>query len=165
MEFVKRKSNRLPNYDYSQSGAYFITICVNDRMPVLSEVIVGANCVRPSKIGLVVENEIKILNGTYKNVHVDKYVIMPNHIHMILILDESIGRTQFAPTLSRIVKQFKGSITKKIGKSIWQRSFYDFVIRTERDYLIRWQYIDENPARWEEDKLYKEYLKKIMAQR
>jgi len=75
---------------------------------------------------------------------------MPNHIHMLITIDTS-GRTQFAPTVSRIVKQFKGSITKQIGYSIWQKSFHDHVVRNEEDYLHIWKYIDENPAMWTED--------------
>ena len=115
----KRKNNRLSNYDYSQNGAYFITICTKDKNPLLW--CVGANCVRPllSNIGQLVENEISVLSKTYDGVDVDKFIIMPNHIHMIITIDCGGGRTQFAPTISRIIKQFKGIITKQIGLSIW----------------------------------------------
>lgn len=116
---------------------------------------VGANCVRPleqlplSKIGIVVENEIHKLNTIYENIKVDKYQIMPNHIHLIIfIYEDSNGRTQFAPTISRIIKQFKGSITKQIGFSIWQKSFYDRVIRNEKEYQSVWNYIHNNPLKY-----------------
>lgn len=116
-----RKKNRLENYDYASCGAYFVTICI-----ALSDIClwetVGANCVRPklSNIGKVVSQKIKKLDTIYSNVIVNKYCIMPDHIHMILlILPDENGRTQFAPTLSRVVKQFKGAITKQIGFSIW----------------------------------------------
>ena len=109
---------------------------------------VGANYVRPleqlplSKIGIVIENEIYKLNTVYENIKVDKYQIMPNHIHLIIfIYEDSNGRTQFAPTISRIIKQFKGSITKQIGFSIWQKSFYDRIIRNEKEYQSVWNYI------------------------
>ncbi len=74
---------------------------------------------------------------------------MPDHIHLIVFIapDES-GRTQFAPTLLRTIKQFKGSITKQIGFSIWQKSFYDKIIRSERGYQEVCGYIDENPLEW-----------------
>ncbi len=62
----------------------------------------------------------------------------------------------FAPTVSRIIKQMKGYVSKKIGKSVWQKSFYDHVIRNENDYLEIWQYIDSNPAKWTDDKFYHE---------
>ena len=116
---------------------------------------VGANCVRPldqlplSKIGLVIENEIYKLNTVYENIKVDKYQIMPNHIHLIIfIYEDSNGRTQFAPTISRIIKQFKGSITKQIGFSIWQKSFYDRIIRNEKEYQSVWNYIHNNPLKY-----------------
>ena len=116
---------------------------------------VGANCVRPldqlplSKIGIVIENEIYKLNTVYENIKVDKYQIMPNHIHLIIfIYEDSNGLTQFAPTISRIIKQFKGSITKQIGFSIWQKSFYDRIIRNEKEYQSVWNYIHNNPLKY-----------------
>ena len=73
---------------------------------------------------------------------------MPNHIHLMLVLNNDSGRPQVAPTLSRIIQQFKGSVSKKIGKSIWQKGFYDHIIRDEIDYFRHLQYIEENPAKW-----------------
>lgn len=138
MDLPKRKNIRLNDYNYSSNGAYFITICTKNKENLLWK-NVGANCVRPldqlplSKIGIVIENEIYKLNTVYENIKVDKYQIMPNHIHLIIfIYEDSNGRTQFAPTISRIIKQFKGSITKQIGFSIWQKSFYDR-INTKRE--------------------------------
>jgi len=153
-ELPVRKNIRLEGYDYSQDGCYHITICVKDRHEMLGR-IVGTNCVRPllSDIGNVVETEISNVSGIYDSVYIDKYVIMPNHIHMIVRI-ESDGRTQFVPTISRIIKQFKGAITKKIGYSIWQARFHDHIIRNEAEYQTRWHYIDENPARWAEDEYY-----------
>jgi putative transposase len=102
-----------------------------------------------SKIGIVIENEIYKLNTVYENIKVDKYQIMPNHIHLIIfIYEDSNGRTQFAPTISRIIKQFKGSITKQIGFSIWQKSFYDRIIRNENEYQSVWNYIHNNPLKY-----------------
>jgi len=155
-----RRPNRLTDYDYSQNNAYFITLCVEKRVQLLGEIkfnddVVGANCVRPSlsSIGQIIENEILSFNSIYEFVYIGKYVIMPNHIHMIIIIDRE-GRTQFAPTISTIVKQFKGSITKQIGKSIWQKSFYDHIIRNQKDYDRVWQYIENNPFEWELDEYY-----------
>lgn len=154
MDLPKRKNIRLHDYNYSSNGAYFITICTKNKENLLWK-NVGANCVRPleqlplSKIGIVVENEIHKLNTVYENIKVDKYQIMPNHIHFIIfIYEDSNGRTQFAPTISRIVKQFKGSITKQIGFSIWQKSFYDRIIRNEKEYQEVWNYIHNNPLKY-----------------
>ena len=152
-EFRQRKDIRLKNYNYSSAGRYFITICVKDKHEMLGK-IVGANCVRPclSEIGNIVECEILKLSKIYEAVSVDKYVIMPNHIHMILVINNNIhGRTQFAPTISQIIKQFKGSITKQIGYSIWQKSFHDHIIRNEAEYQKIRKYIETNPLKWEED--------------
>lgn len=154
MNFKTRKPNRLKNYDYSQNGVYFITVCVKNRNPILSYIPVGANCVRLSKIGKVVEEEINNISKIYANVTVENYVIMPNHIHLLVFIDRFSGRTQFAPTISRIIKQFKGVITKRLGKSIWQKGFYDHIIRDEYDFQIRWQYIEDNPYRWCEDYMF-----------
>jgi len=144
-ELPTRKNIRLKDYDYSQNGAYFVTMCIKNRHHILwdEESIVGANRVRPklSNIGNVVNYEINKINTVYENVNIDKFVIMPNHIHMIIFvknndcyLAESCGRTRFAPTISRIIKQTKGLVTKQIGYSIWQKSFYDHIIRNEEEY-------------------------------
>lgn len=156
----KRKQNRLNGYDYSSCGAYFITICTKDKQKLFWN-NVGANCVRPneqlplSEIGGIVDNEIQKIGAIYNGVTVDKYVVMPNHIHMIImILSDECGRTQFAPTISRVIKQFKGSITKQIGFSVWQRSYHDHIIRCQTDYDEIWRYIDENPLKWDTDCYY-----------
>ena len=79
----------------------------------------------------------------------DKYCIMPDHLHFLLFIDcDEDGRTQFAPTLSRVIKQFKGSITKQLGRPIWQKSFYDKIIDSEEGYCEAWRYIDENPLKY-----------------
>ena len=86
-----------------------------------------------------------------KTIKLDKLVIMPNHIHMILIIDK-----ETSVTVSRVIKQFKEYITKQIGESIWQKSYYDHIIRNEKDYLRIWKYIDENILKWSLDKYYSE---------
>jgi len=88
---------------------------------------------------------------------IDKYVIMPNHVHMIIklsVVQEENGRPMAAPTISRIVNQFKGSVSKQIEYSLWQKLFHDHIIRDEAEYQKIWRYIDENPSRWTEDSYY-----------
>lgn len=157
---IKRKPNRLENYDYSQNGAYFITICTKDKEPILSQISVGATIGRPTikltNIGKYVDDAINEIHKHYEDVYVDNYIIMPNHIHILIRIDSS-GRPMVAPTISRIVQQFKGVISKRIGKSIWQKLYYDHIIRDEIDYMTKWQYIDENPIKWAEDELYQPY--------
>ena len=168
----KRKDIRLKNYDYSSPGAYFVTICMENRKnyfwkgsidpQTFKWCSVGANCVRPqnlplSKIGKIVLDELERWNQTYPAVTLYSYVIMPKHLHiMVIISADEYERPQVAPTVERMVKQFKGAITKKIGKPIWQKSFIEHVIRNIKDYETRLNYIYENPIRWYYDELYTE---------
>ena len=96
----------------------------------------------------------------YPNVFVDKFVIMPNHIHMILTLRKDCGRTMCAPTsplsVSRIIRGMKESVTKAVGFPLWQKSYHDHIIRSAADYRRIWEYIDTNPAQWREDCYYGE---------
>ena len=152
-EQPKRKSNRIKNYDYAYPGAYFITVCTANREKIFWTDCRGELCspanVQLSYIGIIVDKEIQKLNTVYDAVRVDKYCIMPDHIHMILLIyTDADGRTQFAPTISRVIKQFKGSITKQIGRPIWQKSFYDHGIRNQHDYDEIWQYIENNPLKY-----------------
>ena len=171
-ELPKRKDIRLKNYDYSSPGAYFVTICTENRKnyfwngsidpQTFKWCSVGANCVRPqnlplSKIGKIVLDELERWNQTYPAVTLYSYVIMPNHLHiMVIISADEYGRPQVAPTVERMVKQFKGAITKKVGNPIWQKSFIEHVIRNIKDYEARLNYIYENPIRWYYDELYTE---------
>ena len=169
-ELPKRKANRLPTYDYAQSGAYFITICTQDRQEILwadndLETVedVGAHSVRPqrsphlSQAGKVVEDAILQIHAHYPAVQLEKYAIMPNHVHLLLMIQrEQGGRTLCAPTLSLVIKQMKENVTKHLGHSIWQKSFHDHVIRTQYGFEMIWQYIDANPQNWHKDCFYKE---------
>lgn len=159
MQKPERKKNRLSGYDYASCGAYFITICTNRRQHLFWN-NVGATCGRPptspplSPIGEVVRDEILCLDETYEAVQLDHYCIMPNHIHLLLLIrSDADGRPQVAPTISRIIQQFKGAVTKKVGHAIWQKSFHDHIIRNREDYLTVWRYIDENPLKWHLDSL------------
>lgn len=149
----KRKPIRIENYDYSTPGAYFITICTTNREKLFWSDRSGELCspinIPLSDIGKIVDNEIQKLHTVYDVVSVDKYCIMPDHIHFILsISTDENGRTQFAPTISRAIKQFKGSVTKQVGKPIWQKSFYEHGIRNQQDYNEIWEYIENNPIKY-----------------
>lgn len=158
MELPKRKPNRLKNFDYSSAGAYFVTICTEDRKCLLGK-IVGEDIILPnyrvqlSRYGKTVDNAIKNISAHYENVTVDKYVIMPNHVHLILMFENS-GRIISSPTVSTVVGQMKRYASKEAGISLWQRSFHDHVIRNEEDYLKIWEYIEYNACKWKEDCFY-----------
>ncbi len=157
-----RKSNRFKNYDYSTEGAYFVTICTKDRAQILCDIVGEGLCALPSinltPIGEIVRESIDYINN-YDNITIDKYVIMPNHIHMILI--KSGGHGDPPLPIYDVIGRFKSYTDSKYKSRghgdpplLWQRSFYDHVIRDEKDYLKIWDYIDTNPARWQEDKYY-----------
>ncbi|WHP07352.1 MULTISPECIES: transposase [Acinetobacter] len=165
----QRKSNRLMGYDYSQNGAYFITVCIQDRQTLLGEISVKSNPTHPedtavlipSELGRLVIQETEKLMTIYSHITLDCYVIMPNHVHMIIAIDnvayheQMPYKTLVLPTVSRIIKQWKGVITKKAGFSPWQKSFHDHIIRNTRDYMHIREYIENNPAQWELDCFYK----------
>ena len=172
----KRKNIRLKDYDYSQAGCYFITICTKDRRCIFwkeNADAVGTHSVRPiqstytlSNTGNIVKIAIENIPKIYRHVDIDIFMIMPNHIHMIMRIEDDgrdggdgDGRTLCVPTsvtvtVSRVIKQFKEYVTKQIGFSIWQPGFHDHIIRNEPNYQRIWQYIDENPARWADDQYY-----------
>ncbi len=146
-----RKSNRFKNHDYSSSGAYFITICTKDSAPLFWSNAVGEAISLPLKyalsdVGKTVEEAIKSISLHYSNITVNKYMIMPDHIHLILLVKSiSDGRLLASPTISTVIGHFKRSVSVKLGASIWQRSFFDHVIRTKESYFKICKYIDENP--------------------
>ena len=123
---------------------------------------VGASIARPEDVrlsayGKIAEEFIRDIPNHYVVIAVDHFVIMPNHIHLLLqIHTDQDGRAMLAPTVSMVIAQMKGVITKKIGHSIWQKSFHDHVIRNQRDYEMIWNYIEGNPMKWSEDCFYTE---------
>ena len=167
MDRPVRKPTRLKRYDYSAPGAYFITICTRDRRCLLSRIVspdpssVGAAISRPqatvclSPVGETVRCAIENIPGIYPAVSVDTYVIMPNHIHMILrIRAENPGRLIAAPTISTVVGQMKRWCSRQSKIPLWQRSFYDHIVRGEAEYAEIAEYIENNPARWRADRFY-----------
>lgn len=156
-ELPKRKPNRLKEFDYSTNGAYFITICVKDRKCVLGKIVGEGLCALPkielTEIGNKVVSSIEYINNNYSNVFIDKYIVMPNHIHLIIILNNQTGG-RGNPPLPNIIGNLKSFTTKKYGKKLWQRSYYDHIIRNEDDYLNIWEYVNSNALKWAEDKFY-----------
>ncbi len=155
----KRKCNRLKNYDYSQSGHYFITICTSDKQRVLCDIVGEGLCALPSikltSIGEIVKQSIEYINNNYVGVSVDKFVIMPNHVHLIIAIQAG-GHGDPPLQVYDIIGRFKSFTDSKYDNKLWQRSFHDHIIRDEDDYLKIWSYIDSNPQKWREDKFFVE---------
>lgn len=163
-----RKSIRLKGYDYSQTGAYFVTICTYNRKCNLGKVINDE--VQLNKYGHIVENEWIKTADIRKNVELDRYVIMPNHLHAIIMLN-CRGVLQYAPTdtsgklqspsqtVGSIIRGFKSTVTKQInqlrntpGSSVWQRNYYEHIIRNEDGLNRIREYIINNPIQWQFDR-------------
>jgi REP element-mobilizing transposase RayT len=158
----------LKGYDYSRNGAYFLTLCVKDRAELLCEIVNGH--AELTEYGRIVEHEIKNIPIIRKECIVDKYVIMPNHIHMIVqivvvgdgnrpVCVEQEPRADCHPpqrpkSISNMVQGLKGAVTRRVGFSFWQRSFHDHIIRDERDYDRIAEYIENNPQNWQNDCFY-----------
>ena len=157
-----RKHTRLKDYDYSQPGAYYITVCVKNRRSILSAIVgrgLAPAVPELSSYGMIVKEELFNLEKRYDYIKVDRYVIMPNHIHVILILGEKTAGASPRPTVCDAVCAWKSLSAARCRKqnlqgALWQTSFYDHVIRDEQDYIIRAEYIENNPARWAEDEYY-----------
>ncbi len=165
-DLSERKPLRLQGYEYSQPGAYFVTICTRNRRCILSEIIVGADALggptlRLTEKGKIVEKKV-LSTERIPGFFVDKYVIMPNHVHLLLQINVEEDNGIYgpprasAPTIADAIGALKRLVNKELKENIWQRSYYEHVIRNERDYQEIWSYIDNNPAKWAEDRYYTE---------
>ena len=159
MELPKREKNRLENYDYSQEGAYFITLCTHNRQNlfILEGNRVGNDlCVVPPLQNEIIRKWIKETENKFQNIKFEKYVIMPDHIHFIInIAERHTGRSlreimQFFKTMTTndYIKNVKNGKLKPFDKKLWQKSYYDHIIRNQEDYNEKWDYIENNPKKW-----------------
>ena len=154
---------RLKRYDYANARCYFITICVKNGHELLGELVGDDAHIVPPKVmyseyGKITDQFINRINRVYTDIFVDKYVNMPNHVHMILVLKNRSG-TMWASsptqtTIPNVIRSLKILIAKKCGFSLWQRSYHDHIIRDEAEYQKIYHYIDQNPARWTKDRYY-----------
>lgn len=136
------------HYDYRMPGYYFITICTRNKDKLLWDKVSGE--INLSDFGQVVNACILDIPNHYPYTLVDKYVVMPNHVHIILqLLPNNDGKS-----VADIIGHMKQAGSTILGKSIWQKGYHDHIIRNEREYQKIWSYIDDNPARWAEDCYY-----------
>ncbi len=164
-----RRSIRLQGFDYSQPGMYYVTLTIQDREPILGSVV--GERVQLSKLGQIVQEEWLRTPIVRPGVKLDEFVIMPDHLHAIVVICEErngvsfVGANSYSPrqvtpfrspsrTVGAIIRGFKGASTKRIneqrgtpGARFWQRNYYEHIVRDERDYRRIQQYILENPIR------------------
>ena len=173
-----RRSIRLKGYDYSLEGLYFVTICVQNMECIFGEIknspLVGAGSARPfesiaqmylNEYGRIVKQCYLNLEQKYPHIQCGEYVIMPNHFHAIIAIERSIDgngicdkRTGLPQTLGHIIAYFKYQSTKLINlqnQKLWQRNYYEHIIRDETSYNNIYWYIMNNPQKWENDKFWR----------
>ena len=152
MDRPVRKSPRMSFFDYTGSHYYFVTICTHEKTCIFGY---ADNL---SRYGQIAADSITHISKHYSSVTVDKFVVMPNHVHMILVIGCDSDKRR-NPPLYQIVGAYKSGVSREIHKigdifPVWQRSFHDHVIRNQKDYERIWEYIDTNPMRWETDCFY-----------
>ena len=161
MDYPSRKLQRLKHYDYSENGAYFVTVCANQHRSIFSRIYPinqqGMFRNRHTELGDIAEATLLEMQQRFPGITIDKYVIMPNHIHAIICI-EQVSSSKKA-TLSDVLCAFKSLTTRACKKAssidvVFQKSFYDHIIRDDAEYQRIWQYIDTNPARWRDDCYY-----------
>lgn len=152
---IKHKNLRLKNYNYSQAGYYFVTLCTGNRKNLLcsyqstpksENLTYGLSL---TNLGIIADTHINNINSVYNNVKVDCYVIMPNHIHMLITLNPGSSIK-----LPNIINSYKTITSKKVGCPIWQKNYYEHIIRTEQELYDTRTYIKNNPLKWLEDEYY-----------
>ena len=158
MGYPKRKRNRLEHYDYSSPGAYFVTICTFEKKKLFWSDHVLDSIASPSAVqlpfslsetGALVDKAIQNIPLHYTSITIDRYVIMPNHVHLLLQIHEQ-PEGNFT-CLQTVIGQMKRWTSKQAEFPIWQKSFHEHVVRNKNDYLEIWSYIDSNPIRWQDD--------------
>ncbi len=169
---ISRKTLRLKHYDYSSNGLYFITVCSYGKQNYFGKIIDGKMYL--SALGKIAEEEISVVNEKRRCqfIEITKYVIMPNHIHMIINIfkphifheykQEDFSKP-VAEAISSVMRSYKAAVTKRVRENsdginvpyrIWQSRYFDTVIRNEESYRKIYEYIETNPLRWEKDKFY-----------
>ena len=164
--YRRRRSIRLPHYDYAQRGVYFITLCVQHRRSLFGDVIDGSMVLK--NLGESVATEWRRTSEIRPNIVVDEFVVMPNHLHGLIVMEPLRRGVSHTPggkfrspaqTVGAIVRGFKGSTTRLInelqgtpGVMLWQRNYYEHIVRHDRELQRIREYIANNPAQWALDR-------------
>ncbi len=161
----KRKPNRLKGYNYSQNGAYFLTLCTKNKQNLFGKVVGDGILDVPQMIlsdyGKIVEKYVFQISKAYDHIHIDNFVIMPNHIHLLVmiysvdnVLKENVSVLPQNSEIPKLVSTLKRFVDKELGFNIWQRTYHDHIIRNESAYNTIWEYIEYNASKWKDDCFY-----------
>ncbi len=143
-----RKVIRLNDCYYTKKGMYFITICTKNRIEILGQI--RHNDIKLTKEGEITKEFTQEIEKTFDNILINEYIIMPNHVHMIIEIKEEKENV----SIVKIIKKYKATISQRLGYSIWQKSYYDHIIRDEKEYYIIKKYIQDNIINWGKDKYF-----------
>ena len=142
----RRKSLRLPGFDYSDPGAYFVTVCTADRRCLFGDVVNDE--MRLNRPGRILDGCWRATPRHFSGTVLDASAVMPNHLQAILWFE----RAGHGPPLHTIIGLFKGAVTRRAGRPVWQRSFHDRLIRNDRELDAYREYIEANPVNWALDR-------------
>lgn len=159
MEAQNRRQNRLAEFDYGQEGAYFVTLCTQNRARLFQiELPVGNGlCAVPkTSANQIIHKWVRETENKFPNIVIDKYVVMPDHLHLIVTIKErhagrslpDIMRFFKTMTTNEYIRGVKDGILTPFDRKLWQKSYYDHVIRNQQDYNEVWEYIQNNPTKW-----------------
>ena len=147
----QRKSIRISNYDYSNIGIYFITICIKNRKNILSKI--KKEKIILSQYGKIVEKYILTINAKYNYICIHSYVIMPNHVHFLCeIKAQKSSKFSYNATIPFVISNLKRLTNKEFRENIWQRNYYEHIVRNKIEYQKITEYIENNPMNWKKDK-------------
>ena len=163
-ELPNRKHPRLNNFDYATSGAYFVTICTSNKKCLFSRTVgrgLAPAALDLTPYGEIAKEELLSLEQRYPHLSIDHYVIMPNHIHVIFVLQDTANNAKRLPTIMDIVCAYKSLTTRRCKalkpiEKLFQDSFFEHIIRDREDYEKHLNYISLNPDKWHNDELYTE---------
>jgi REP element-mobilizing transposase RayT len=152
--YSRKNTLRLPGYDYSLEGAYFVTICTYQRNHLFGEIALDKMILNP--LGWIAKREWERTHELRPEVQLGPFVVMPNHFHALILLEPKAQdrSTTHKGTLSKLMNGYKGAVSRQAGVSVWQRGFHDHVIRNDQDYEAVYEYIETNPQRWDKDAFY-----------
>ncbi len=156
MEMLSRRSNRLGSFDYGEDGCYFVTLCTHCRQKLFqteNKTVGNGLCAVPNRI---LRRWIEETENKYENVRIDQYVIMPDHLHLLVTIKRQHpggslpDALRFFKTMTtnEYIRSVKQGTLPPFEKKLWQKSYYDHVIRNQQDYNEVWEYIENNPLKW-----------------
>ena len=159
MNKTERKLNRISGYDYGQEGSYFVTLCTQNRACLfqMEQSVGNGLCAVPYTLpNQIIHKWIAETQQKFSNIKIDKYAVMPDHLHLIITIEQQCSGGSLPDimhffktmTTNEYMRGIKAGLLPPFNKKLWQKSYYDHVIRNQQGYQEIWEYIENNPAKW-----------------